>query len=266
MGGAVSPSGHDICVPSRMCARLDAWLQSHADELTARGYGPPPFPLDLCVVLCYRECATDIVPIPGEPCRDENDVMQPSRITDDFELRLCVHDLVSSFPTSLPLTSPPAAGCGCPVHRLRALGEEEFGRFLRRLSVDGTAGTYPTAAQLAAEVLKINDPPALLAAMQPSAGPALAIQPADVQAMLHAVLTAWLTEVLPALLAADQTASCDGDPDCCVLLAELSFTVTTGYRVQGGVAGVTVDESHRPLLLSTRVLQEWVVGGGPDWS
>jgi hypothetical protein len=255
-GAAVSPSGHDICVPSRMCARLDTWLNSHKADLTARGFGAPPFPLDLCVIVCYRECATDIVPVPGEPCRSETDVMQPSRLADDFELKLCIHDS--------PITSPPTTGdlCECPVHRVRELGEQEFGRFLRRLVVNGSQGFYPGADQLAAEVRKINDVAALQAGTQPSKGPALFIRPAEVQAMLHAVLNTWLTEVVPALLAADDAASCTGDADRCVLLAQLSFVVTADYRVQGGAAGVTVDETPRPLLLPTRLLQEWVIGGG----
>ena len=40
------------------------------------------------VVLCYRDCPTDEVPVPGEPCRCDTDTMAPSRIMDDFRLEL----------------------------------------------------------------------------------------------------------------------------------------------------------------------------------
>jgi len=151
------------------------------------------------------------------------------------------------------------------VHRARQLGEEEFGRFLRRLTVAGS-GSFATAEQLAAEVLKIADAEALMAGQRPSEGDPLLVNGSDAQAMMHVVIHAWLTTVLPALLAYDNAATCAGDPDRCVLLAELSFNVSAGYRVEGGVAGVTLDETRRPLLLPTRLLQEWLVGGGPVWS
>jgi hypothetical protein len=261
-GAAVSPSGHDICVPGRMCARLDPWLKNHTDELTNRGYGSPPFPLSLCLVLCYRECPTDIVPVPGEPCRDESDVMQPSRLTDDFELKLCAHDPMGSW----PITSFPSGEiAGCPVHRARQLGEEEFGRFLRRLTV-ASSGAFALPEQLVTEVSKIVDVDALMAGTGPSDGPPLLIDANNAQAMMHVVIHAWLTTVLPALLAHDKADTCTGDQDRCVLLAEVSFTVSAGYRVEGGVGGITVDESRRPLLLPTQLLQEWLVGGGPVWS
>ena len=50
--------------------------------------GSPPQPLTVYVVLCYRECETDPVPIPGGPCRTQEDSTAASRITDDFQLKL----------------------------------------------------------------------------------------------------------------------------------------------------------------------------------
>jgi hypothetical protein len=190
-------------------------------------------------------------------------VMQPSRLTDDFELKLCAHDATESWPASSFPSSEDMA-C-CPVHRARQLGEEELGRFFRRLRV-ATTGSFASAATLAAEVQKISDADALLAGGRPSDGPGLLIDASQVQAMLHVVMNTWLTSVLPSLMAHDNAATCAGDPDRCVLLAEVSFNVSAGYRVEGGAAGITLDESRRPLLLPTRLLQEWLVGGGPEWS
>src|SRR5262249_51240772 len=44
--------------------------------------------LTLYLVLCYRACPADDVPIPGEPCRSEDDLMEPSRLRDDFSIEL----------------------------------------------------------------------------------------------------------------------------------------------------------------------------------
>jgi hypothetical protein len=105
-----------------------------------------------------------------------------------------------------------------------------------------------------------------MSGQHPGEGPKLRIRAGEAQAMLHVVTHSWLTSVVPALLAHDNAATCAGDPDRCVLLAELSLTVSAGYRVEGGLAGIIVDETRRPLLMPTRLLQEWLVGGGPDWS
>jgi hypothetical protein len=266
-GKAVSPSGHSICVPRRMCAKLDDWLNTNRDRL-ANAFGPPPFPMTLCVVLCYRECATDIVPVPGEPCRNEADVMQPSRIADAFELRLCVHSPAGSFPGSFPTSFPtsfpgPPGFCSCPVHNARSLGEAELARLLRRLQI-GAPGVVATEAQIITAALAIGgDIPALLAGAHPGDGPDLIVDPLFADSMQRLALRTWLTRVLPGLLAADKANDCGDDPEKCVQLAEVSFTVSAANRVENGVPGVTVDETARPLLLSTAMLQQWLLGGGP---
>src|SRR5205807_3223104 len=40
------------------------------------------------VVLCYRDCPAEPLPVPGEPCRCDSTTMAPSRIIDDFRLEL----------------------------------------------------------------------------------------------------------------------------------------------------------------------------------
>ena len=44
--------------------------------------------ITLHLVLCYADCLTRLVPIPGEPCRSEDELMKPSRIADDYRLEL----------------------------------------------------------------------------------------------------------------------------------------------------------------------------------
>ena len=63
-----------------------------ADRLTRRS--PPLSPpvstatISLYLTLCYADCPTAPVPIPGEPCRSEDELMAPSRIADDYSLEL----------------------------------------------------------------------------------------------------------------------------------------------------------------------------------
>src|SRR5437016_491362 len=86
-GVAVSPRGELIRVTADQCAYLNDWLAAHRQEIVDR-LGSPPGDLTLYLVLCYRSCATDQVPIPGEPCRSEDESMAPSRLADDFVLEL----------------------------------------------------------------------------------------------------------------------------------------------------------------------------------
>src|SRR5215207_10297648 len=85
-GTALTPHGQLVRVPTRQCAYLNEWLAAHDTAVTERVGSPPG--LRLHVVLCYRACETDAVPIPGEPCRSEDDVMAASRLTDDYVLEL----------------------------------------------------------------------------------------------------------------------------------------------------------------------------------
>jgi hypothetical protein len=87
-GTAITPRGDLVRVPAAQCARLDPWLQRHADEVGAWLASPPEDTLPVYVVLCYDDCLTDARPIPGEPCRDEKDMMAASRVADSFRLEL----------------------------------------------------------------------------------------------------------------------------------------------------------------------------------
>jgi len=69
-GFAIDPAGNEI----QLCAEIRLPLLA---------------PNNPCyVVLQYRECLTDPVPVPGEPCRTESETTEPSRILDDFVLVL----------------------------------------------------------------------------------------------------------------------------------------------------------------------------------
>lgn len=263
-GLAVSPGGFDICVPSMMCAKLNAWLAANAQALRDL-FGDPPTTVSLCVVLCYRECATDVVPVPGEPCRTDEEALAPSRLADSFELKLCIAPETSPPFGSPPSGSPPVNGadhlCLCPAPSASKTGELEFGALRRRIDIDAAAGSFSTPAQLEAAVKAIL---ALEAGTTPSPPPGpLTLDPATATEMLTLVARVWTTEVLPELLRRDKETACGPACGKCVLLADLQLQVAADFTVQGGPAGATVDESRRPILLATSLLQEWLLSTGP---
>jgi hypothetical protein len=171
------------------------------------------------VVLCYRECETDIVPVPSESCRTADESMAASRIQDSFELRL--------------LLDPPVAA-----------GEVAGGGLAR--AVD--------------HILSILDsiPDDLLPDSIPGSLPR-----ADV---VRRRLAAWVTGQRPEVPAsaclsapADNCGDRPAAPSTAVLLArvDLDFAEDPG----GGVTLVSAPEvvdDERPVLLSTRFLQEWL--------
>lgn len=260
-GLAVSPGGFDICVPNVMCAKVNDWLAANAQELRDR-FGNPPTTIGLCVVLCYRECATDIVPVPGEPCRTDEEAMAPSRLADSFELKLCVTPETSP-PSLTPISSPPSDThlCLCPPASARKTGEFEFGQLLRRIEIDAGGSPFATAAQLEDAVRAIL---VIEAGGVPSPPPGvLTIDPVIAPDMLGTVARVWATEVLPELLRRDKETACGPACGKCVLLADLQIQVAANNTVQGGPSGITVDETRRPILLATTLLQEWLLSNGP---
>ncbi len=269
-GLAVTRGGAEVCVPRVMCAKLDDWLKAN-DAVLRQHVGVPPTTVTVCVVLCYRECATDIVPIPGEPCRSEEDAMAASRVAESFEIKLCLHDDVGSPPFgsppfgSPPITSLSSTSCACASLTIRAAGEAEMGHLLRRIKVS-LVGT-PTPSQAAMEAATR----AILAAVPggpvstPPSTSTLLVRPKQARDMLAAVSRVWTTEVLPELLRRDGESACGGpSPDACVQLATLRLDVAANGKVNGGAAGVKIDETERPILLDTSLLQEWLWSGGPS--
>ncbi len=239
-GLAVTPRGESVCVARGQCAPLDDWLDSHEEEFAGSPPASPPETVRAWVTLCYRECETDRVPILGDPCRTLEDATAPSRIADDFELKLSLEapdqeeeEVVGDFGDllrSLEITEEPGAG----------LGPEELAELVRGLV---PAGSPP-----------IGSPP-------PGSPPeAPRIQRDDLPQALALAFRVWASEVRPRL--ASGAAGCAGGGEPCVLLAQLDFPVARTpqgeLRVDGDHEDVTVDQRERPILLSTRVLQEWV--------
>jgi hypothetical protein len=256
-GAAVDPCGRDICVPDTMCVRLNAWLERHRDVLQ-RLYGNGPAVIPLAVVLCHRECPDDVVPVPGEPCRSQDDAMQPSRIRESFELRLALRD-------EAPWDSPPGDNPGGLTQFRFSQPEEEavraFGRLLDRVRVEpGAPGGGREALVAAVRALDVGDG-WLLPGSPPGEGDGFVLDEGEAAAAIREAVRVWATEVRPRVRGAEPAGEgcgcgCAGHDDCCVLLAEVDLPVAAGWRVAGNP--FPADEERRPVLLHTRLLQEWL--------
>lgn len=263
-GIAINPRGQEIHVQQQMCARLNDWLTNNQTTL-AGIFGSAPLSLSLCVVLCYRECPTDTVPVPGEPCRTQQDAIAASNIADSFQLKLCLNaDQVASSPPSSP--SIDAALLNGLCFRPSQIEEDttrQFGRLLHRIRI-GDAPSSVTAAELEDMVRQLeSEGGAIDSPMTSPPGDAsqIYLSAFDAPGFLRAAFLVWVTEVRPRLAAKSGACGCGCPDEECVLLAELTFEVSRIWQVVGTVA---VDESRRPFLLETRLLQEWLlnqVGG-----
>jgi hypothetical protein len=258
-GLAVTPRGESVCVPRAQCADLDGWLTVHRRELpgvtgsppSIGSPGSPPSAATLWVVLCPRECATDLVPVLGDPCRIASDATAPSRIADNFELKLVtiapqhVEEAAVRLFSEL-LRAIDVTDVGGPF-----LSPADVGALVRAIVPVGSPAMLPTLADL----LTTASPPLTLA----SPGGPLLVHPNDASAAFLAAWREWVAFVRPQLSAG--AAGCDNQAEHCVLLAQLDFAIAstaTGLQVDGAV---TVDDVNRPWLLQTRVLQELSLAG-----
>jgi hypothetical protein len=264
-GVAVDPCGREICVPDRMCVKLDKWLDRHQATLKSLYPDPTQQTFPLAVVLCHRECPTDTVPVPGEPCRSQDDAMQPSRIRDGFELKLMLRD-------DAPWDSPPTDTTGLGIFR-RYQPEEQavraFGQILARVqtTTDELLGKDGETTLLAAvrDLAHAADESVLASPPEATDDPIL-LPAATAPDILREAFRVWVTEVRPAIRRLEDPGVCGdgGDGDCCVLLAEIELNVTSDWAAQITEGGIEIHEERRPYLLHTRLLQEWLIAGGGE--
>jgi hypothetical protein len=270
-GTALSPGGRLVRVRPAQCAQLRDWVRENqaAVRESLGGISSPVSPLDgtlqLYVVLCYRDCPVDMVPIPGEPCRTEEDSMAPSRLRDDFRLEL--------------RTSAP--------YQIEEVALRDFVKWMHHsIEVTNTPGSFPDLEQFLEEirgaVLQPGSPPDSPPASPPHLPPDfmkdvpaifLRVHPSDACRYLSAAFRLWVTELRPLWRPATlgEPPCCGGqkEPDPtdedCVLLARLDVPVvedalTKELLIDGG-AQVAVDQEARPVLAHQRFLQEWMLCG-----
>ncbi len=254
-GVAVSPRGQFICVGSAQCAYLNQWLAAadakDLNEWIQREAGSPPSSsppsladeLTLYVVLCYRDCLTDNVPIPGEPCRNEDELSAASRVKDDFSLELRFE--------------PPAQNEEDAVR--------QYVEWLKQITVTESGASTPIDDFIRA----IRDKWLAVPTSPPISSPPinLQIRADDFCDYLRTAFRLWTTELRSVLsgrktgCAVEMTGA--GAMEDCVLLAELRVPlepVSPGWKVSD-TETVELIEENRPFLLHLRMLQELMLCG-----
>ncbi len=193
-------------------------------------------------MLCYRDCPTDNAPIPGEPCRNENELTAASRIKDDFSLELRFE--------------PPKHAEEDAVKR--------FAAWLREIEIvesDPSTALDEFIQAIRDEWLKPSSPPIT------SPPTVLQINKSDVCEYMRAAFRLWVTELRTVL--SERKTGCSvemtggGKLEDCVLLAELKIpliAVSPGWKVSD-TEDPTIIEENRPFLLHLRMMQEWLTCG-----
>jgi hypothetical protein len=250
-GEAVTPSGRFVTVAPTQCAYLNDWLSANPAAVDALGSPPAPT-LALTVVVRWLEAATDQVPIPGEPCRTDTELMAPSRLQDCFELEL------------RPVPPPQAE-------------EDAVRRFVawaRQIPVvdTGAPALDAFATQLSAAAGAAASPPDPLAFLSGAPPAGLSIARADAGNYARALLAFWVTELRAALRSAGSageadsaggSGSLDADADCLALArleVPLAIDAVSGTVRVADATTVTVDTSSRASLVDVRLLQELLLG------
>lgn len=280
-GVALSPRGQFIRVAPAQCAPLNDWLAGRTADVVARkqGAGPNVFSLTLYVVLGYRSCDSDPVPIAGEPCRTEQDSVAPSRTGDDFQLELAfdpppqpeedaLHEFVSWLQARISTTGGGAASLSIP----------DYLKAIRAAAAKAAAAMPPPPAT---GPRLIDSPPLMLS-----------VPSALLPDYLRAALRLWATELRPQWRpnwlgdrhgwAGDEPFA-SADQGNRVVLAKLTlkieppglgstaWTVARDADVTPPDVPIAIADDARPYVLPLRFLQEWLLaqsgasggGGGP---
>lgn len=278
-GSALVPSGKLVCVGADQCALLNKWLAKPANAAVvtqllqpASPPGSPPLSppsldggaIALYLTLCYEDCTAFPVPVPGEPCRSEDELMADSRVVDDFRLELrqapppqveedALRDFVQWLRGSINVVavgSPPAVDENAWLDAMRPAAQPWL---------DAAAQSPPLSPSASFDTF--GD---YLRTLSP---PTIAVGQDQVCAFLRVAFRFWVTELRPLWMARRCHGATVKEQDC-VLLARLEFEVqyvggspTGAWVVAGSPATVAIDETRRPFLVSLRMQQEWMMCG-----
>jgi competence ComEA-like helix-hairpin-helix protein len=237
-GVALNPRGQLLRVTPAQCAYLNDWLDAHREDLIRELGSPPADQVTLYVVLCYRECPTEPVPIPGEPCRDETEATVNSRLEDDFKLELRFW----------------------PPDQTEEAAVRDFVEWMSHIEISDGATSLSMEDFLAAirDSAQLGSPPSPPSDFMYGSPPSgIVINNADACEYLRAAMRVWVTELRPLW----RGAACDGStPDEeCVLLAQLDVPLADGLVSSND--SVIINEEQRPYLVHLQMLQEWLLCG-----
>jgi hypothetical protein len=224
-GAAIDPAGRPVCVRTTQCANLEAWVGANTEDIK-RVVSQPPAPLSVYVVLRYRDCDADWVPVPGGPCRTQDDSRAPSRLLDSYELALT-------------------------LRRPEQLEEDAIRRFeaiLAAIEIATGGGPFATDDDVAAAVRGLQGP----VVSPPPASPTLRFEKAAADARMRTLYRTWVTEVRSSIDPYGE-GGCVEPRERWLLLARVDLKLTAGFGIDGAV---TIDEGDRPILVPARALRE----------
>jgi hypothetical protein len=222
-GYAISPRGKWIWVEKEQCAQLGKWLSQRAGEINLAS--PPVH--TVYVKLCYRECPTDLEPIAGNPCAEEDETRTPTRT-------------LESFRAELSLTPPPQ---DAEDHFRR------FGEILDRVEIVDEALSPDESESLIELVRDLcpHSPPGVFLPLPDR----LRLSRENACETMRRALVVWATEVCPCFSETDED---------CILLACVRFSVLNDGTLD--VDSVVVDNCDRPVIVSDRLKQELICLSG----
>jgi hypothetical protein len=264
-GSALTPRGQLVCVKPNQCAYLNDWLAANKDKIAPLLGSPLAGTIDLYLTLCYRDCPADLVPIPGAPCRAEDELMAPSRLVDDFSLELRLtppdqseEDVLRQFVNWLRTLTFGTAG---PF-----MSPEDFETLIRgALKVVAASPSSPPSSPLSSPL----SGGAALILLSPLGS--MNLDPTLGAEYYRAAFRVWIEELRPNVHAvcACSGGCCGGATDAneppkadeCLLLARINIPVvrSSGNWVVDDLGTIDIDESRRPMLLHLRMLQELLV-------
>jgi hypothetical protein len=135
--------------------------------------------------------------------------------------------------------------------------EQALAALLSQFQIAAPGPGNLTLAQVEELVLSLSQPLTSPPVPLPP-GPPYQVSAADAAELRRAALRTWITQVRPFICAAQGAGPCCPPPEKCVLLAELVVNLSGG-ATEWLASSISVDDSRRPFLVPTMLLQEMVL-------
>jgi hypothetical protein len=257
-GLGIDQCGRYILLRNAQCARLKAWLKKQPSNVVAQ-HQDASGDMHLYVVASYDECLEALVPIPGAPCSSSESTSAPSRIRDSFNLELRWEPPRMAAWAAVDLFAR-LMGHVRFVPHLSALDSDE-GRIIalvRELDNPDAVFLLP-GSEFFLDSPPTSSPPDSPPESPPAEESFLRLPLETAHEALDRIFTVWVTEVRPRIQPS-LSDSCSPAMDAGILLARLDFGLANNNTdiVDLGVP----DDTGRPFLLHTQLIQELLFHGG----
>jgi hypothetical protein len=134
---------------------------------------------------------------------------------------------------------------------------------MRQIEIVDTPGSLPgsdDSQRLFTAIRALALDPLALPGSLPAGGP-FHLTSADAEAAIREALTIWVTEICPAVRPKTEASPLlEPAADDCVLLAAIEFGVDSLGQLMPST--IVIDETQRPVLVPSRILQELFTGAG----